>query len=158
VPHTDHVSRRVLGWLLVVAQFALLLVLLLLPWREPSLLSLAVGIPLMAAGILLGLVAGRRLGPALTPTPVPIAGARLRTDGAYRYVRHPIYSAVLLLVLGFVIALGSVWSAAWGLLILVFFVVKYRWEDTLLRAEHGEEWVAWSARTGALIPRRVGRA
>jgi protein-S-isoprenylcysteine O-methyltransferase Ste14 len=84
---------------------------------------------------------------------VPIHGAGLRTDGVYRRVRHPIYSAVLLLVLGFVVALGSIWSVIWAVLIVVFFVLKSRWEDGLLREEYDEQWSAWAARTGAIIPR-----
>jgi protein-S-isoprenylcysteine O-methyltransferase Ste14 len=142
-----------LGWLLVGVQFLLLLVLILLPWRSPSVLSIVVGVLLFVAGAILGLAAGRRLGRALTPTPVPVAGAGLRTDGAYRWVRHPIYSAVLLMVGGYVIAIGSVWSAACAVVLLVFFVLKSRWEDGLLRAQYGEEWTAWAARTGALVPR-----
>jgi protein-S-isoprenylcysteine O-methyltransferase Ste14 len=153
VLHTRDMTRSAIGWTLVLAQGVLLVVLLLLPWREPTLLSLAVGVPLMAGGILLGLVAGRRLGGALTPTPVPIPGAGLRTDGLYSRLRHPIYSAILLAVLGLVVAIGSWWSLAWALLILVFFSVKYRWEDRMLHAEYGDAWVAWSAQTGALIPR-----
>ena len=145
-------GRGTIGWALVVAQFALLVVLVLLPWRTPSGLSLIVGLVLIASGVALGLVAGRRLGRALTPTPVPISGAGLRTDGVYRYVRHPIYSAVLLGVLGFVVAAGSLWSLAWGVLILIFFWVKSRWEDTLLHEAYGDEWQRWAATTGALIP------
>lgn len=146
-------KRGTVGWLLVVLQFLLLLVLILMPWRSPSALSIAAGLVLVVAGGVLGLVAGRRLGRALTPTPVPVAGAGLRTDGAYRWVRHPIYSAVLLMVLGYVIAIGSVWSAACAVVLLVFFVLKSRWEDGLLREEYGDAWTTWAAHTGALVPR-----
>jgi protein-S-isoprenylcysteine O-methyltransferase Ste14 len=150
-------TRGTVGWLLVVLQFVLLLVLILLPWRTPSTLSIVVGLVLVVAGALLGLVAGRRLGRALTPTPVPIAGAGLRTDGAYRFVRHPIYSAVLLMVAGYVIAVGSLWTAVGALVLLVFFVLKSRWEDGLLREEYGAEWTAWAARTGGLLPKMGSR-
>ncbi len=146
-------NRGTVGWLLVVLQFVLLLVLILLPWRTPSALSIVLGLAIGVAGALLGLMAGRRLGRALTPTPVPIAGAGLRTTGAYRFVRHPIYSAVLLMVLGYVVAIGSAWSAAGAVVLLVFFVLKSRWEDGLLHEQYGDEWTAWAARTGALIPR-----
>ena len=147
-------KRGTVGWLLVVLQFALLLALVLLPRRSPSVLSIIVGVLILAAGALLGLAAGRRLGRALTPTPVPVAGAGLRTDGAYRYVRHPIYSAVLLMVIGYVIAVGSLWSLACAIVLLVFFVLKSCWEDGLLREQYGDEWAAWASRTGALMPRR----
>jgi protein-S-isoprenylcysteine O-methyltransferase Ste14 len=145
--------RGTVGWLLVVVQFLLLLVLILLPWRSPSALSIIVGIVLAAAGALLGLVAGRRLGRALTPTPVPVEGAGLRTDGPYRWVRHPIYSAVLLMVAGYVVAIGSIWTAACAVVLLVFFLLKSRWEDGLLHEQYGDQWTAWAARTGALTPR-----
>ena len=101
---------------------------------------------LAVAGAVLGLVSGRRLGRALTPTPVPVAGAGLRTDGPYRWVRHPIYSAVLLMVAGYVIAIGTIWSVACAVVLLVFFVLKSRWEDGLLREQYGDEWTAWAAR------------
>ena len=104
------------------------------------------------------LAAFRRLGTALTPTPVPIRGAGLRTGGAYRYVRHPIYSAVLLITLGFLVAMGSPLSWVWGAVMLLFFWAKSRWEDALLREAYGDEWTQWAQTTGALVPRmRPGR-
>lgn len=145
--------KGALGWLLVAVQFLLLLVLILLPWRTPSVLSIVVGLVLAVAGVILGVVAGLHLGRALTPTPVPISGAGLRTDGAYRFVRHPIYSAVLLMVAGYVIAIGSVWTVACAVVLLVFLLLKSRWEDGLLHEQYGDEWAAWAEQTGALIPR-----
>lgn len=146
-------TRARLGWLLVVLQFVLLVVLVLLPHRPATLLSLAIGVPLIAAGLVLGLAASRRLGAALTPTPVPIADAGLRTSGVYSYVRHPIYSAILLAALGFTIALGSWWTLLGLVALVAFFAVKYRWEDRLLAQEYGTAWQDWAARTGALVPR-----
>ena len=146
-------TRARIGWLLVAVQFVLLIVLVLLPKRAPTLLSLAVGIPLIAAGVVLGLMASRRLGSALTPTPVPIEQAGLRTDGVYARLRHPIYSAICLAALGFVIAVGSAWTLACAVVLVVFFWAKSRWEDSLLRAEYGDAWIGWASRTGALIPR-----
>lgn len=146
-------TRARLGWLLVVLQFVLLIVLVLLPHRSATLLSLVVGVPMMAAGVVLGVVASRRLGSALTPTPVPISEAGLRTDGVYAYLRHPIYSAILLAALGFTIALGSWWTLAGVVVLTLFFMVKYRWEDRLLAQEYGTAWQEWAARTGALVPR-----
>lgn len=147
-------TRRTIGWALVALQFILLIALLLLPHRSPSLLGLAVGVPLIAAGAVLGFVALRHLGSALTPTPVPIEGAGLRTDGLYRWVRHPIYSAILLMALGYVVLMGTWWSVGGLVVLLLFFWGKSRWEDRLLREQYGAEWDSWAARTGALLPRR----
>ena len=46
------------------------------------------------AGVATVAVAARQLGPALTPSPLPTENARLRHDGLYGQVRHPIYSGV----------------------------------------------------------------
>lgn len=148
------VNRQAIGWLLVGLQVALFVVLALLPWRSPSPLSALLALPFAVIGLWLGFASFRTLGNALTPTPVPISGAGLRTIGPYSRVRHPIYSAVLCLTLAAVILAGSWWSVAWGLVMVAFFWGKSRWEDRLLAEEYGDQWRAWAQRTGALIPRR----
>lgn len=148
------VHRRAIGWSLVGVQVGLYVVLILLPWRAPTALSIGLAIPPLVLGLALGAVSFRALGSALTPTPVPIPGAGLRTTGVYAWVRHPIYSAVLCLTLGAVILAGTAWSWLWGAVILAFFWGKSRWEDRLLAQEYGDLWRSWAARTGALIPYR----
>lgn len=147
-------KTKTVGWCLVGIQILLFVVLALLPWRSVSVVSLLVAIPFAAIGGWLGWRSFRALGSALTPTPVPIAGAGLRTSGPYSRIRHPIYTAVLSLTLAVVIAAGTWWSLGWGFVIFGFFVAKSRWEDRLLASEYAAQWTAWAARTGALIPRR----
>jgi protein-S-isoprenylcysteine O-methyltransferase Ste14 len=146
------VTQTVRGWTLVAVQAALLLLLVVLPHRPITPLAVTGGLVLVAAGAAVLLVAFRVLGRALTPTPVPVAGAGLRTDGPYRWVRHPVYTGVLLAASGFTVALGSWWTAGAWVLLLVFFWGKWRWEDRLLRSRYGAEWSAWAARTGAIVP------
>lgn len=146
-------AKRGFGWALVIAQFVLLAVGILLPWQRNSLaLALGGGI-VVALGVVLLLAAFLRLGDALTPTPVPKVGATLRTTGAYRLVRHPIYAAILLIVIGLSLAAGSPLSIAWIAALVAFFLLKSRWEDRLLLAAYPDEWPAWRARTPALVPR-----
>ena len=146
-------SRSTLGWVLVVLQFALLWLVIAVPHRTPTVPSTVLGVLLVAAGVATALRASRVLGDAFTPTPVPIPGAGLRTDGPYRLVRHPIYSAILLAGTGFAVAIGTWWTvAALGVLGL-FFLAKSRWEDRLLRAQYGAAWEEWASTTGALLPR-----
>jgi len=147
-------DKRIVGWLLVATQVGVFVVLALLPWRSPSALSIVLAVPFIVVGGWLGVTSFGALGGALTPTPVPIAGAGLRTQGPYAWVRHPIYTAVLSLTLAALILAGTWWSWAWGVIIVVFFWSKSRWEDRLLSQEYGAEWEAWAKRTGALIPRR----
>ena len=146
--------QTALGWLLVFAQVLVFTGFFLLPWREPTALSLILGFILAAAGMAIVVVTFRSLGDALTATPVPRSGAALRTHGVFAVVRHPIYSGVLLALLGLVIGVGSWWTLAWWLLAILFFLGKSRWEDSLLRAKHPGEWEIWAQGTPALIPYR----
>ncbi len=152
-------KQTALGWLLVFVQALVFLGFLLLPWRASNALSLIFGLVLVAAGMAVVTATFKALGNAFTATPVPRAGAALRTHGVFAVVRHPIYSGLLLALLGFVIAVGSWWSWAWWLIAILFFLVKSRWEDSLLRAKHPGEWDIWALGTPALIPyrRRSGR-
>ena len=145
-------KQTAFGWLLVFVQVLIFLGFILLPWRKPSAPSLILGLILAAGGIAIAGVTFRSLGDALTATPVPRAGAALRTQGIFGVVRHPIYSGVLVALLGFVLTVGSWWSLGWWLVAIVFFVGKSRWEDTLLRAKHPAAWEIWAQGTPALIP------
>ena len=75
------VNERVIGWALVGIQVAMFVVLALLPWRAPTALSIAVAVPIAVIGGWLGVASFAALGNALTPTPVPITDAGLRTNG-----------------------------------------------------------------------------
>lgn len=147
--------RTAIGWAWVGGQVVALGALVLLPWRLHGPLAVALGVVLVLAAAWFAVAAFRSLGSALTPTPVPISGAGLRTSGVYAWVRHPIYSAILLAVLGLLVAAGTPMSWLWLLVLAGFFWAKSRWEDALLHAEYGTDWEQWARRTGGLLPRRV---
>ena len=148
-------ERRTAGWLFVAGQVALLIALAVLPraehWPVPRWL-VAVGWALMIAGAVLVVVAARRLGPGLTPTPIPNDSGRLITTGLYRFSRHPIYSGVLAIVAGIVVRSGSLVVAAVGAVTAAFFWFKARWEEDRLR-ERYPDYDAYAAGTGRFLPR-----
>jgi len=96
-------NTGVIGWVWVAGQAVLLGALILLPggetWSTPLIVRTIANV-LFFGGVLLAVIAGTRLGSALTPTPVPTKAGSLATTGLYRYVRHPIYSGVLMIVAG----------------------------------------------------------
>ncbi len=102
----NHSSDRVIGWAFVGVQASLIVSLAFLPGAEhypvPSWLGTAADL-VFWIGVALAVTAGLVLGRSLTATPVPTERATLRTSGPYRWVRHPIYTGVLLIVL----AIGS---------------------------------------------------
>lgn len=62
-------------------------------------------------------------------------GQTVMTDGPYEYVRHPGYLAVILLLIGVALAAGS-WAALLvGLVGIVTFIVRTKWEDDALEDE-----------------------
>jgi protein-S-isoprenylcysteine O-methyltransferase Ste14 len=147
-------DERTTGWVFVGAQGVLLVALLLVPrqdhWPTPTWVEV-VSVVLGGAGLVVAVGAALRLGSALTPTPVPSTTGQLTTDGLYRYVRHPIYSGVLLVTVGLVLRSGSVVGVAVGVALVIFFVVKARWEETRL-ARRYPEYAAYAARTGRFVP------
>ena len=157
---SDDTRDRVatIGWMLVSLQFLLLIALIVVPWRRsisdlwPPDATAVIGVIFFVAGIVIAALAFVRLGSALTPTPGPVSGMALRTNGIYEWVRHPIYSGILLSGLGFTIAVGSAWQVFVWVLLVVFFVGKSMWEDLLLSEVHGVTWYEYADRTGGLIP------
>jgi protein-S-isoprenylcysteine O-methyltransferase Ste14 len=76
----------------------------------------------------------------------------LRTDGPYRLVRHPIYTGLLGLVVGAMLAYGfGVWIAV--LVVAVPWLLRrVRTEDGLMAGQFGASYDAYRARVPALIP------
>ena len=141
-----------IGWAFVAAQGVLLLVLVLLPVRAgwPRAVQLLGG-GLLVVGLVVVFAASRTLGSALTPTPEP-RDDQMRTDGPYRYVRHPIYSGVLIIVLGLVVRAGSIPSLVVGAVTVAFFHAKARWEERRLAVRY-PDYPAYAATTGRFVPR-----
>ncbi len=106
----------------------------------------------LVAGIALGLyaVAVMRLG-RFNVTPDVRPNAELRVHGPYRWIRHPMYTSVLLTTLALVWGdFSLVRLAVWALLALDL-VLKMRYEEHLL-SEKFEAYAAYRRRTKRLIP------
>jgi protein-S-isoprenylcysteine O-methyltransferase Ste14 len=100
------------------------------------------------------LVAGRGvwdLRPSLSPFPRPIAGSPLIESGAYRLIRHPIYSGLVLGAIGWGLVTGSVVAIGTAGLLFLLFAGKSRREEVWLAAEH-PEYAAYQMRTKRLVP------
>lgn len=77
--------------------------------------------------------------------------------GPYRFVRHPIYSGLILAALATAVLEGTSFALIGAVLLTVAFCAKARREERFLRAELGEDaYDAYSRRTPMLVPfRRV---
>ncbi|MCS6835148.1 MAG: isoprenylcysteine carboxylmethyltransferase family protein [Anaerolineae bacterium] len=143
----------------VFVQFILLGLLVLALWSLPaasSELSSALGGLMVLSGFILALWAiadfarAARTLPQVSPE--AMRGAQLVQAGLYSRVRHPIYSGVLLAVLGS--ALGHGHWASWvaALALVAFFWTKSRYEESLLRRAY-PDYADYMTRTGRFWPR-----
>lgn len=152
-------SRSTIGWIWVLGQAVLLGALILLPgradWPTPGWLETIAAV-LFFGGLAIIVIAALGLGSSLTPTPVPTQHGTLSTNGLYQYVRHPIYSGVLITVAGMTLRSGSWIQLAVAVLTLLFFDRKARWEERQL-AERYRNYADYSATTPRFVPRLLAR-
>jgi protein-S-isoprenylcysteine O-methyltransferase Ste14 len=79
-------------------------------------------------------------------------GHELIQSGPYRYVRHPIYSALLLMGLGSALYYAQAFGFALLGFALVVFAAKMRLEEKLMTEHFGDQYVDYRRRVKALIP------
>lgn len=91
------------------------------------------------------------LGSALTPNPVP-NGSDLRRDGMYRRVRHPIYTGLLLVMLGVVLLRPGWWPLVFWVLLLGILTAKAQWEERML-SRLFPEYPDYMRMTGRFLPK-----
>lgn len=163
--HTENPDREKLfasflkrGGLWVMAQAVMMCLALIIPiWDgsgalipRSSLAFLGAGITALGAG--LALWGTLSLGRALTPYPVPRDDAGVRRQGAYRYLRHPMYAGLVLGGLGWAIW----WTSVLGLLFVpvfaLFFDRKASYEEVWLR-QKDKSYVDYERQVKKFIPR-----
>ncbi len=115
----------------------------------------AVGVALIIAGVPALIDSFARFALQGIGTPAPIAPTqRLVVTGLYRYVRNPIYVAVVAVILGQALLFGDgrlLWYGALFWLACHVFVVAY--EEPTLERTFGAEYVAFRANVPRWIPR-----
>lgn len=128
----------------------ILIALLAWPFTRPMIDPLELQI--LATGVAIVLAAAWSMGRrTISVFPHPRASAELITTGLYRFVRHPMYLAVLLCALAACLAYQQweKWLLA-GVLALVL-LVKIRREERLLRLRF-TGYADYAAHTSALLP------
>jgi protein-S-isoprenylcysteine O-methyltransferase Ste14 len=111
------------------------------------------GLVVFWCGIALRFWSFRALGRYLTFTVQTSADQPVITSGPYRFVRHPSYAAVLLMVMGVGLFLGSWWSFAW-LTASVFggLFFRIRVEEHALLLQLGDRYDTYAASHKRLVP------
>ncbi|OIP17059.1 MAG: hypothetical protein AUK51_08820 [Comamonadaceae bacterium CG2_30_59_20] len=146
-------NAHTLGKLLVLGQFGSLGALVVLAAAQfmqhsaPALVWLALGLSgLMGVWALTANQPGN-----FNIHPTPRAGGKLVAHGPYRWIRHPMYTAVMLLGLACALTLGNVMAwLLWGVL-CVMLVSKAVLEERWMAALH-PTYAQYQARTRWFIP------
>lgn len=77
--------------------------------------------------------------------------APLRTSGPYRFVRHPMYLALMVFCAAYVLNDFSIYTLAiWSALLLVL-AIKVHYEERILRARFSD-YQSYSQKTKRIIP------
>ena len=103
------------------------------PWNFPEgPFVLSVGVACLLGGGVVALAGVAKVGQALTPLPYPKADAVLQETGVYRYVRHPMYSGVLLGALGWALVHRGWLTLGYAAVGWAFLELKVRREERWL--------------------------
>ena len=98
--------------------------------------ALRAGTVVCAVALVLLLVSLVTLRHVIQVAPAPKEGGHLVAAGVYRVLRHPIYTAMTLLMIGLWLRRPTLAVAAVALVVIAFLVVKSRYEETLLLAAY----------------------
>jgi len=81
-------------------------------------------------------------------------GHQLISHGPYRWVRHPLYTAVFLIGAGWLFLTAN-WFIGGGLMagILLIIISRVKNEEALLIKTFGEPYIAYMQKTGRFLPR-----
>ena len=117
----------------------------------PSLLKVF-GLIIAGVGILIFMIAILQLNKNLSPFPTPKSNAQLIQSGLYKYIRHPIYTGILLGFTGYAVYLESIYKLAITLLLLIVFIIKSIYEEKKL-TDRFSNYSLYKKTTGRFFPK-----
>jgi protein-S-isoprenylcysteine O-methyltransferase Ste14 len=110
-----------------------------------------IGAGLVYAGVAIAVWARYHLGSNWGMPMSEKEGAELVTTGPYAYVRNPIYSGVLLAIIGAALSLGLLWAIAF-VPYAVYLIPSVFGEEKIMARLFPDTYPAYKARTKRLIP------
>jgi protein-S-isoprenylcysteine O-methyltransferase Ste14 len=78
---------------------------------------------------------------------------QLITAGPYAYIRHPLYTGLLVAIVGMSLVIGDLGSVLGVLFAILFASLKASREERLLATEFGTAYTIYRSQTGAMLPR-----
>lgn len=123
-------------------------------YRLPTWAGLS-GVGLMAGALGVFWRAHEDLGRYWSPSLQLVEDHHLITEGIYGYIRHPMYASQWLWSLAQPLLLQN-WIGGWAGLafFLPFYLLRVRHEEAMMLERFGDDYRAYMARTGGVLPRR----
>jgi protein-S-isoprenylcysteine O-methyltransferase Ste14 len=112
-----------------------------------------IGVVLTAAGVFIAIWARWHLGTNWSGVVTLKEGHELIRSGPYHNIRHPIYTGILLALLGTAVAAGEVRGLLAVAIAWLSFYTKARREETFLTQEFGDRFAEHRRHTGMFLPR-----
>jgi len=109
--------------------------------------SLTVGI----IGSLIVISAILQLNKNLSPFPTPKMGSKLIQNGVYKFVRHPIYTGIILMTFGYGFYLNSPYKAIIAIVLYILFYFKSSYEEQRLKSVFSD-YENYKTKTGRFFP------
>jgi protein-S-isoprenylcysteine O-methyltransferase Ste14 len=110
------------------------------------------GIAVTLAGLLISVWARASLGRNWSGTVTVKVGHQLIRSGPYRWVRHPIYSGLVLATIGTATNIGQVRGLIAVALIYIAFIVRTSVEERFMVSIFGEKYHEYRKTSGRMIP------
>ena len=142
-------KKKIFAAILVIIQFSAIAVL---AFRSEIETKMSFGNTMIILSLFVGFWAIYSMRKSkFTISPIPREKAQLLEDGMYGFIRHPMYLAVLLLCLGFLLQNPDKVNILVYSILFADLLVKLHWEEKLLE-EKFEGYKNYQLKTKKIIP------
>jgi protein-S-isoprenylcysteine O-methyltransferase Ste14 len=116
------------------------------------------GVALTSIGVAIAIWARRTIGEYWSARVTLKEGHQIIRSGPYQFVRHPIYTGILLAATGTALVIGEWRGVIAVVLLYAAHSRKAMREEAMLTSEFGEEYSSYRRSTGFLFPRLRGNS
>ncbi|MCZ4318655.1 methyltransferase [Aequorivita viscosa] len=111
-----------------------------------------IGVGMLGLGALVTTIVVLQLNIHLSPFPSPLPGSKLIVKGVYKFVRHPIYTGIIMAFIGFAIIADSGYKLLVAILLALLFYFKSVYEENRLM-EVFTNYSEYKKRSGRFLPK-----
>ena len=156
----DSNMMRILLLILSILLLGMLIWLINPDWMKWSAVALPawvrwIGGGIVVAGLVLLVWTHQTLGTSFSGNLEIREQHQLVKTGPYRWVRHPMYSAILLWAIGLSLIAANWFVGLIPLAFALFFIVRVPNEEKMMLEGFGDEYQAYIKRTGRFLPRVI---